>query len=82
VRIENVRDPQDYIRGMLDRVRTEYVKKAYNVRDWTSPEDFLEQVARRFGKLLKVSDTSFPGQFNSIEFNSVQSNVIILSEIR
>lgn len=60
VRIENVRDPEDYIGGMLARVRTDYVKKAYNVRDWTSPEDFLEQVARRYGKLLKGGEPDLP----------------------
>ena len=54
MRIENVRDPQDYIGAMLERVKEDYIKKAYNVHEWTSPEDFLEQVARRLGRLLKV----------------------------
>ena len=54
MRIENIKEPQDYISAMLDRVRMAYLKKAYNVSEWDSPEDFLEKVARRFGKLLKV----------------------------
>ena len=54
MRIENVRDPQDYMGAMLERVKEDYIKKAYNVHGWTSPEDFLEQVARRLGRLLKV----------------------------
>lgn len=54
MRIENVRDPQDYIGAMLERVKEDYIKKAYNIHEWASPEDFLEQVARRLGRLLKV----------------------------
>ncbi|XP_076470982.1 nucleolar GTP-binding protein 2-like [Babylonia areolata] len=53
VRIENVRDPQDYIGAMLERVKGDYLKKAYDITQWEDPEDFLEQVARRLGKLLK-----------------------------
>lgn len=51
-----MRDPQDYIGAMLERVKEDYIKKAYNICEWTSPEDFLEQVARRLGRLLKVHD--------------------------
>ena len=54
VRIENVKDPQDYIGAMLERVKEDYIRKAYNVLSWEDAENFLEQVARRLGKLLKV----------------------------
>ncbi|KAH7974145.1 hypothetical protein HPB49_010547 [Dermacentor silvarum] len=53
VRVENVEDPQDHIPAVLDRVRPEYIVKTYKIESWDSPEDFLEKLGRRSGKLLK-----------------------------
>ncbi|KAH6921435.1 hypothetical protein HPB50_000152 [Hyalomma asiaticum] len=53
VRVENVEDPQDHIPAVLDRVRPEYIVKTYKIDSWDSPEDFLEKMGRRTGKLLK-----------------------------
>ncbi|XP_075524970.1 nucleostemin 2 [Dermacentor variabilis] len=53
VRVENVEDPQDHIPAVLDRVRPEYIVKTYKIESWESPEDFLEKLGRRSGKLLK-----------------------------
>ncbi|KAK2179611.1 hypothetical protein NP493_480g03038 [Ridgeia piscesae] len=53
VRVENVRAPEDYIGAVLERVRKDYIEKTYHISSWTDPEDFLEQLAHRSGKLLK-----------------------------
>ena len=52
--MENVKDPEDHIPEVLRRVRTGYMTKTYRVADWTDHEHFLEQLAFKTGKLLKV----------------------------
>ena len=54
VRVENVKDAACHIPVVLERVKREYIAKTYKVSSWTDSTDFLEQVARRTGKLLKV----------------------------
>lgn len=54
VRVENVKDAACHIPAVLDRVKREYIAKTYKVSSWNDPTDFLEQVAQRTGKLLKV----------------------------
>lgn len=34
---------------MLERVKPEYLRRAYKLTAWTDPEDFLAQVARQTG---------------------------------
>jgi nuclear GTP-binding protein len=53
VRVELVETPDDYIPAVLERVKTKYVERTYRLRNWTSPTDFLEKLAKRTGKLLK-----------------------------
>ncbi|RUS69848.1 hypothetical protein EGW08_022387, partial [Elysia chlorotica] len=53
VRVEKVKQPEDYVHAVLDRVKEEYLQKTYGVTKWETPEDFLEQVARKCGRLLK-----------------------------
>jgi hypothetical protein len=55
VRVENVKNPEDYVAPMLERVRPEYIRRTYDVRSWDNHEDFLSKVAKKTGKLLKVS---------------------------
>lgn len=38
---------------MLERVKPEYLRRAYKLKAWTDAEDFLSQIARRTGKLTK-----------------------------
>ena len=54
MRVENVKSPEEHITEVLDRVRKDYMIKTYKVKDWDSPEDFLEKLAFKSGKLLKV----------------------------
>ncbi|XP_053963732.1 nucleolar GTP-binding protein 2 [Anastrepha ludens] len=53
VRVELVTNPEDYVETVLQRVRKEYIQKTYKVESWTSSMDFLEQLAKKSGKLLK-----------------------------
>ncbi|GBM74321.1 Nucleolar GTP-binding protein 2 [Araneus ventricosus] len=53
VRVENVQDPEDHIPELMKRVKKEYFAKTYEVADWKDEMDFLEQYARRSGKLIK-----------------------------
>lgn len=39
---------------MLERAKAEYIRKTYKIDGWTDAEDFLEKLAARTGKLLKV----------------------------
>ena len=52
--MENVKDAACHIPVVLERVKREYLVKTYKISSWTDPTDFLEQVAQRTGKLLKV----------------------------
>ena len=54
VRVELVKSPEDYIPALLERVKPDYIKNTYKLNDWSNSEDFLEQIARKSGKLLKV----------------------------
>ena len=54
VRIENIKSAEDHIAPMLERVRPEYIRRTYEVEEWEDHIDFLTQVAKRTGKLLKV----------------------------
>ncbi|KAI8122534.1 hypothetical protein FF38_01015 [Lucilia cuprina] len=53
VRVELVTNPEDYVDTVLKRVRPEYIKKTYKIDSWTTTLDFLEQMAKKTGKLLR-----------------------------
>ncbi|KAG0162800.1 GTPase required for pre-60S ribosomal subunit nuclear export and maturation [Apophysomyces sp. BC1034] len=53
VRVENIPNPEDTIPTIMERVRREYVQRTYGLHDWADTNDFLEQLARKTGKLLK-----------------------------
>jgi pterin-4a-carbinolamine dehydratase len=54
VRVENVENPSDYIEAVLSRVKKEYLAKTYKISTWSDATDFLEKLAAKSGKLLKV----------------------------
>ncbi|XP_058054913.1 nucleolar GTP-binding protein 2 [Anopheles bellator] len=56
VRVELVNNPEDYIEEVLRRIRKEYVIKTYGITEWEDHVDFLEQIARKTGKLLKKGE--------------------------
>ena len=51
VRIEQLRQAQDFIEPLLARVKKEYIQRTYGVLEWSSADDFLEQYGRKIGKL-------------------------------
>ncbi|XP_013874055.1 nucleolar GTP-binding protein 2 [Austrofundulus limnaeus] len=53
VQVEKIKNPEDHIGAVLERAKPEYIQKTYRVPAWKSPEDFLEKLAFRTGKLLK-----------------------------
>ncbi|KAI2805961.1 Nucleolar GTP-binding protein 2 [Blomia tropicalis] len=53
VRVENIKNPDDYIETILERVKPEYLSKAYKLSEWDDHIDFLTKLAARTGKLLK-----------------------------
>ena len=54
IRVENVPTPEDHIDEVLKRVQKEYIQRTYAISDWNDHEDFLEKLAMKTGKLLKV----------------------------
>jgi nuclear GTP-binding protein len=53
VRVESLEDATEHIAQVIERVKPEYLRRAYKLAGWTDAEDFLEQVARGAGKLGK-----------------------------
>ncbi|KAF9189971.1 GTPase required for pre-60S ribosomal subunit nuclear export and maturation [Haplosporangium sp. Z 767] len=53
VRVENIKQPDDYIPELLKRVRPEYIQRTYELDHWEDSIDFLSQLAKRTGKLIK-----------------------------
>ena len=54
VRVELVEQPADYIPAVLSKVKREYMTRTYKIgKEWKDPNDFLEKVAQKYGKLLK-----------------------------
>ncbi|TNN89084.1 Nucleolar GTP-binding protein 2 [Liparis tanakae] len=53
VQVEKIKNPEEHIGAVLERAKTEYIQKTYRIPSWSSPEDFLEKMAFRTGKLVK-----------------------------
>ncbi|KAJ1635094.1 NUC091 domain-containing protein [Pavlovales sp. CCMP2436] len=56
VRIERIEDCTVHVQGVLERVKKEYVQRTYGIQTWEDHEDFLTQLARKHGKLLKGNE--------------------------
>jgi nuclear GTP-binding protein len=53
VRVANLDDPTEHVAEVLNRVKPEYLRRAYRVQTWEDSHDFLSQLARITGKLLR-----------------------------
>jgi len=55
VRVENIKNPEDHIPALMKRVKREYLQRTYDVEceNWDDHIEFLEKVAKKYGKLLK-----------------------------
>jgi len=56
VRAERLIDPDFYIPELLNRVEKDQIQSVYGIQDWTDADDFLDQMARKTGRLLKGGD--------------------------
>ena len=54
MRVENIKDPADYLPAVLEKIKPEYIASVYGLSDWTDANDFLMKMATKYGKLLKV----------------------------
>ncbi|KAB1217239.1 Nucleolar GTP-binding protein 2 [Morella rubra] len=53
VRVTNLEDASEHIGEVLKRVKKEHLKRAYKIKDWDDENDFLVQLCKLTGKLLK-----------------------------
>ncbi|KAL1346186.1 nuclear/nucleolar GTPase 2 [Arachis duranensis] len=53
VRVTNLQDAADHIGEVLKRVKKEHLKRAYRINEWVDENDFLLQLCKSTGKLLK-----------------------------
>ena len=53
VRVANLEDAAEHVGAVLGRVKPEYLRRAYRISAWDDSHDFLCQLARLSGKLLR-----------------------------
>ncbi|XP_010500925.1 PREDICTED: nuclear/nucleolar GTPase 2 [Camelina sativa] len=53
VRVTNLEDASEHIGEVLRRVKKEHLQRAYKIQDWEDDQDFLLQLCKSSGKLLK-----------------------------
>uniref|UniRef100_F6H262 Nuclear/nucleolar GTPase 2 n=1 Tax=Vitis vinifera TaxID=29760 RepID=F6H262_VITVI len=53
VRVTNLEDASEHIGEVLKRVKKEHLERAYKIKDWDDENDFLVQLCKLTGKLLK-----------------------------
>ncbi|CAG7659309.1 unnamed protein product, partial [Allacma fusca] len=61
VRVENVENPADYVFHVLEKVKPEHMVKTYGIQSWKDYEDFLTQMAKKSGRLLKGGEPDLNG---------------------
>ncbi|KAM0840230.1 hypothetical protein ACQ4PT_059835 [Festuca glaucescens] len=53
VRVTNLDDASEHIGEVLRRVKKEHLQRAYKIQEWVDDNDFLVQLSKMSGKLLK-----------------------------
>ncbi|CAI9103454.1 OLC1v1001936C1 [Oldenlandia corymbosa var. corymbosa] len=53
VRVTNLEDAAEHIGEVLKRVKKEHLQRAYKITDWEDDHDFLVQLCKATGKLLR-----------------------------
>lgn len=61
VRVENVENPEQYIPAVLARTKERHVERTYSLKGWTTHIGFLEQLARKSGRLLHGGEPDVDG---------------------
>jgi nuclear GTP-binding protein len=52
-RSERIDEPEHYIQYIMERVRPQYLERTYGIEPFNGPDDLLEKVAKRMGRLRK-----------------------------
>ncbi|CEF66406.1 Nuclear GTP binding protein [Strongyloides ratti] len=71
VRVENVKDPENHIQSVLDKVKKEHLCKHYGLTDFNGVDDFLEKIAKKTGRLLKGGEPDY-GTVSKMVLNDFQ----------
>uniref|UniRef100_A0A7S3KSY0 Nucleolar GTP-binding protein 2 n=1 Tax=Euplotes crassus TaxID=5936 RepID=A0A7S3KSY0_EUPCR len=58
IRPEKLEAPDFHIQAILDRADQTNIIETYGIAKWTDAEDFLEQLGRKTGKLMKGGDAN------------------------
>ncbi|XP_019456163.1 PREDICTED: nuclear/nucleolar GTPase 2-like [Lupinus angustifolius] len=53
VRVTNLQDAADHIGEVLKRVKKQHLERAYKIKEWEDDTDFLVQLCKSSGKLLR-----------------------------
>ncbi|EWC44688.1 nucleolar GTP-binding protein 2 [Drechslerella stenobrocha 248] len=61
VRAEKVENPAQYISALLDKCKIHHVERTYEIKGWKDPNQFLEILARKGGRLLKGGEPDYDG---------------------
>ena len=61
VRVENVENPEQYVAAALGKCKKKHVLKTYEMENYVDHIDFLEQLARKGGRLLKGGEADVDG---------------------
>lgn len=61
VRVENVENPEQYVAAALAKCKKRHVLKTYELADYRDHYDFLEQLARKGGRLLRGGEPDLDG---------------------
>lgn len=61
VRVENVENPEQYIEAVLKRCQPRHIQRTYDLKGYEDATDFLEQLARKGGRLLQGGEADLDG---------------------
>lgn len=75
VRVENVENPEQYIPGVLARVKQHHLERTYLMKGWTNHVEFLEMIARKSGKLLKGGEPDLDGVAKTVLNDFVRGKI-------
>ncbi|GME35621.1 GTP-binding domain HSR1-related protein [Neofusicoccum parvum] len=61
VRVEKTEHPEQYVAAALGKCKKQHVIRTYEIKDYKDATDFLEQLARKGGRLLKGGEADLDG---------------------
>lgn len=61
VRVEHVEHPEQYIPGVLAKVKKHHMERTYELTGWDDHIQFLEMLARKSGRLLRKGEPDVDG---------------------